>query len=273
MRKSIVLVALLAALSFGLAQITVAPTSGSGADQFNVGSHQAAVQQKVNLHLPPKVALHLDVSKLNFDLRQLGSDPTMRCVYGPDYRTTDEKVGKSTLPLGVYYGFASKWTDIDAPPAISLKGWKGQPIEVTQYPPAQFREGELIDGSKNYFVCFKTFVLQKFSNHGSFQLQVSRAGEQHYQMYIQDNTVCSVNDFVNGEGGVTGFYELAGSPVDLLPNKYTAGTTGSIAKCLDSGKSWLDDLVVVAVKVNGEHHGDNVETLTYTLTSPDPNGK
>src|SRR5690625_585172 len=131
-------------------------------------------------------------------------------------------------------------------------------------------DGELIGGSKNYFVCYQTFILQKFSNYADWNLTVSRSGDATYDMYVQDNTFCSFNI-----PAATGFFRLPkGGEINLLPSRFTGDTTGDLANnCAQAGKSWLDDLVVVAVKVNGRPHTTHCAALTYTISAELPRSR
>ncbi|MCP2015235.1 hypothetical protein L1280_002396 [Deinococcus sp. HSC-46F16] len=262
---------------------TINPTTGSGPDQKKIGSTTASVTQTVNLKLPEATALHLDASQLVFDISQIDKqDGTWYCAYGlgSDERTNlgnDFWNQTQVLPLKTFYTpVAGEFGKIN----ISA----GE--RVTQYPPVKTgTNGELVAGSKDYFVCYRSFIIQKFSNVGGFKLSVQRdnpgAGKQGNQlMYIQDNPC----DFW-GDAGGTGLYDLPpGASRELIPRRMTVGTTGARAAAASQGTaatdkaaarpatcrantSWLDDLVVVAIVVDGDRAGDNVATLTYTLTS------
>lgn len=274
MRKFVVSTAALMLCAIAGAQ-TIVPTTGSGADQVGRGTNTASVTQKVTLNLPVASGLHLDVTDLQFDISQIGhQDNTWYCVGGT--ATSDQKTvlganfwnQTQVLPMGTSYT-PQTW------PNIKINGG----AQVTQYPPAVLgTDNELVAGSKNHFICYRTFILQKFSNTGYFRLSVARdgavststtgtAGERQgqYQMYIQDNPC---DDF----GQATGLYELPlGGIRELIPRNMTAGTTGAraVASPANCGgyKSWLDDLVVIAVKVDGDLAGKNVANLTYTLES------
>ncbi|WP_298630661.1 hypothetical protein [uncultured Thermus sp.] len=275
MRKGI-LVAVLALAPLALAQApTVAPTKGNGPDAYAKGADSASVNQTIELILPKATALHLDVTTLTFDLTGLdgaswpNSTPDfggqMVCVYGLSDKDVKTQLGYNfynqvqTLPLGTSYGVA-QW------PNITINGGGA----VTAYPPIKLdNNGELVPGSKNYFVCYRTFILQKFSNGKQWHLTVNRndpegaQGIQH--LYIQDNPCDTF-------GEATGLYELPnGANLELVPRgDLQAGPTGTRSgnnpeRC--GYKSWLDDLVVVAVKVNSDLWGKSTANLTYTLAT------
>lgn len=278
MRTLQMITAVLALSGFAGAQ-TVTPTSDNlNNDQVNSGAKTAKVTQTVNLKLPEATALHLDTANLVFDISQIGSqDTNWYCAYGLDADKdglTQDVVSntspdfwsqKQVLPLGTSYTpKGDKFGD------ITINAGK----KVTAYPPVTQLAaggGEVDNADKAYFVCYRTFILQKFSNLGNFKLSVARdtpTGNRGKQlMYIQDNP-CST------WGEPTGLYNLpVGASRELIPMRLTTGTTGSRAatpaannKCR-SLTSWLDDLVVVAVVVDGDLSGDNVATLTYTLDS------
>jgi len=277
LRKTMLMVGMLAFVgAFALAQ-NVKPTVQAGADAYDKGVDSASVDQTVILRVPRATALHLDVTELVFDVTPLDGAlwpnatadfaPYMVCVYGSS--VVDELVGggffgqQQVLPLGTYYAVGpSGW------PEITVVNHGGI---VTAYPPIQFdSEGELVPGSKDHFVCYRTFILQKFSNGAQWQLSVERTDTNYagrpgalQHIYIQDNPCDTF-------GAGTGFYELTTTPLKLVPGSLGTGPTGfrsavNPARC--GFKSWLDDLVVVAVKVNADYDGDNAAVLRYTLTT------
>ncbi len=274
MRRNLgVLFGVLALAPMALAQ-TLAPTQGNGPDAYAKGENSASVNQTVELILPKATALHLDVTTLTFDLTSLDGanwpnseadfGGQMVCVYGLTEQDVKTQLGDNfynqvqTLPLGTSYSTGT-W------PNISING--GGP--VTAYPPIKLdKDGELVPGSKNYFVCYRSFILQKFSNGKRWELQVSRndpEGAQSIQhLYIQDNPCDTF-------GQATGLYELPnGASLQLVPKNLQAGPTGSRSKQNPQNcgyKSWLDDLVVVAVKVNADLWGKSTAHLTYTLAT------
>lgn len=272
MRKRM-LAAVLALAPLALAQI-VAPTTGNGPDAVAKGVNSAAVNQTIQLILPKATALHLDVTTLTFDLTALdgpnwpnsGADfgNQMVCVYGLREDDVNTQLGDNfynqvqTLPLGTSYSVAT-W------PNIVINGGS----QVTAYPPIKLdKNGELVPGSKNHFVCYRSFILQKFSNGKRWELTVSRNDPQGAQgiqhLYIQDNPCDTF-------GAATGLYALPnGATLQLVPKNLQAGPTGSRSnnnpqQC--GYKSWLDDLVVVAVKVNADLWGTSTANLTYTLAT------
>lgn len=264
--------ALMLALLFGFAAAqNLDPTEGTGIDQVGKGTTQAEVKQTVTLRLPQATALHLDAANLVFDIGDIeNTTDEMVCVTGnagadPAGHTLGTR-GTQVLPLGTEYHIVGSWT-ADEPPTIDIVG---ETYVINTYPPYILNSdtGELEPNSKKYFVCYKSFILQKFSNAGNWELSVLRGGDAEYDMYIQDNSICTFNA---NEG--TGLFILPpGESVSLLFDTQTADTTGALAaSCApDQHKSWLDDLVVIAVKVNGETAGDHKAILTYTLTSTFP---
>src|SRR5699024_4087860 len=86
--KRIAAIALGSLVFVGLVQAqTIEPTTnGAGPDasdtSLDKSSNIASVMQDVNLMLPEVVALHLDVTALDFDMSLIGSDAPYTCVYG-----------------------------------------------------------------------------------------------------------------------------------------------------------------------------------------------
>lgn len=284
------------ALAFGFVAVnaqTIGPTSDSN-QQLGVNNgtatdgSEAFVAQTVNVIIPAATALHSTAGTLEFNLNDIGSqDSTWTCVSATTppsgAGTLDTTTGDWTLdltsygsefygqtqvlPMGTYYDPAT-WPD------ITVHG--GGVID--QYPPATLgSDGKVSDASKQYFVCYRTFELQTFSNFSKYDLQVTRAptgdSAQDYPepIYIQGNTYCS---FTATPPAATGFYALdygSTSPAHLIPQSIGTGPTGQVAEaCSQPGNtSWLNNLIVVAVKIDGEHYGTSSTTLTYTLFSAD----
>lgn len=294
LRRLAFVLALVAAFSLVTAQsIIINPVTGDGPDVIakNTDGNTATVNQIVELILPQATALHLDASTITFDLRALdgtgwadravsGEMPSgfdLACVYvtGNDV----ENVLGSTywgqtqvVPGGIAY-HAATWDQIYLEYFGNDHSGPVPPeARVVTYPPIRLdANGELVPGSKGYFVCYQTFVLQLFSNFDFWDLQVRRtdtAGVQPIEhLYVQANT-CS--DY----GAGTGLYALDnGMFVHLIPKTLNAGTTGeealtNTAAC-GLNTSWLDVLGVLAVKINADHYGTSVANLQYTLMSSD----
>lgn len=272
MKKLIMMTAVLGVCAVAGAQ-SVSPSISTAADQVNKGTDKASVKQNVNLILPQATALHLTASNLDFDISKLGSqDGTWYCAYGladgdqaSQLTPRDEFWGQTqTLPLGTAY-------TVGEYPNINVVAGK----KVTSYPPVELVNGKVDNKTKDYFVCYRSFILQKFSNVGNYRLSVSRdkpAGDMGHQMlYIQE-------DPCNAWGQATGLYKLdEGLTKILTPKSMTYGTTGkqvTSAAPQTSGRnvcrkntSWLDDVIVVAVVVDGDKAGTNTAELTYTLES------
>ncbi len=268
--RSLATAALVCSLGTAAFAQTVAPTTGSGRDQVGGGAGvlTATVSQNVSLILPQATALHLDVSDLVFDLNTIGTaSANMACVYANTDEDQVTQLGdnfynqKQVLPLGTSYNLsAQSW------PNVTLNG-KGQ---VFNYPPINVDKttGELVTGSKNYFVCYRTFLLQKFSNGKSFDLTLRRSDDMKASsairnIYAQDNTC-------DNAGQPTGLYKISDVSTHMIPKNLAMGTTGSHtgnARARCGYKSWLDDLVIVAIPVDGESYGKSTAVLEYTLAT------
>lgn len=265
-RKLLLATSLVAAMGFGFAQTQTVPlTTGSGPDAIARGTTSASVDQTVKLILPQATALHLDATVLTFDFTQQSSGAVglpYACVYAVSEDVKSDLGWKfwsqeQVLPGGTSYDMASDGT-------VTISG--DRPYN---YPPALFADGELVEGSKNHFVCYQSFMIQLFSNFDNWDLQVERddtgVDQPIEHLYVQGN-VCS--DY----GEETGLYALNnGELVHLIPKTLTAGTTGDRVNetCGNVNTSWLDVKAVIAVKVNSDYHGESVAKLTYTLMSSD----
>lgn len=284
-RKLLLASALFAVAAFGFGQTTfvISPTTAPDAkDAIAKGATEASVTQTVELILPQATALHLDASTITFDLTALDGEAwhkrahadvrpdnfDLACVYsnGPDQKLglgADFWNQQQVVPGGIAYQISNTGPY----PTVTVTG-----EQVVNYPPLKLdADWELVEGSKDYFVCYQSFVIQLFSNFAFWDLQVERndtttQGIEH--LYIQGNT-CA--DF----GAVTGLYQLKNKDlIHLIPKTINAGTTGDRvvedgSSCLNKNSSWLDVLGVMAVKINSDSHGTSTANLTYTLLSSD----
>lgn len=277
---SIVLIAALTVGAIAMAQdYSVAPTRGPNqTDTYDKNSgtdgNQAKVTQTVSVTLPQATALHLDVTDLTFDLTAMDGatwpDSTfdyggqMVCVYGSS--ETDQSAGTAffgqdqTLPLGTQY-------DVLTYPNIVITNHGGA---VTAYPPIQFDEatGQLVPGAKGHFVCYRTFELQQFSNGTQWDLSVERTDD------IADNGIGDL--FIQADpcdtwGQGTGLYALPqGETLRLVPTGLAGGPTGAQAALAPAAcgiTSWLKDVIVIAVEIDGQVSGTSAATLNYTMTT------
>jgi len=287
-RKLMLALASLAVLGFAVAQVTVDPVE-VGVDQIAKGASEASVDQTVELILPKATALHLAANTITFDLEYLdGTEWEARargdadatplsggppCVYVAGADSAND-LGSSfwnqtqVIPGLVAYETVA-WDQIKLiytnSSGVKVRDATNDDRVVT-YPPIRIGENGLVDGSKDYFVCYQTFVIQLFSNFGYFDLQVSRnddtaQGIEH--LYVQGNACYNF-------GQATGLYDL---PDDqsrhLLPRNMNFGPTGTHSGDCNPNSSWMDVLGVLAVKVNADHYGTSTANLTYTLMSSD----
>jgi hypothetical protein len=259
------------ATAFGQVSVGLGPTSGPEQVNVNTAGGAANVTQTLQLTLPQATALHLTTTLLSYDLTTLGTDKadsSMVCVYGigkdaidgTDVPVTGVGGAQGYHPLGTYYTLQQNFGFINV---------KGGGI-VNNYPPVQLdKDGKVIEGSKNRFICYKTFILQKFSNGKTWDISVTRKDNDPLRhlgpIYMQDN-MCS--DW----GANTAMFKLTdGLKQSLLPASLTSAPTGQLtdkndeARRLCGNRSWLDDLIVVAIKIDGQENGITKSTLTYTL--------
>ena len=288
LRRFMFVLAFLAVLGLAAAQIIVDPTEGEGADRIGKGAAEATVEQLVELILPRATALHLAASTITFDLTALDgtgwearardldavSPVNYACVYvaGDDARMTlDDNFWDQTQVIpGLVAYEAMTWDQIKliytTTGGTKVRDASADDLVVT-YPPIRL-DGGLVPGSKDFFVCYQSFIIQLFSNFDYFDLQVSRSdvptGDQGIEhLYVQANTCY---DF----GTPTGLYDLPNNHMrNLLPKGMTAGPTGTHSGDCNPNSSWMDVLGVLAVKVNADLYGTSTADLTYTLLSSD----
>lgn len=283
MRKLLVMISILGAAAFGAAfaqstgvSVALAPTTGGGG-MYNTGSAAGVgVNQNVSLTLPTAYGLAIDnAENLNFDLSSLGtSNSQLACVTAiPNSKGQVGDVSQTVgvWPLGTHYTIGGSFPD------INVQGGSA----VTSYPPVAYTGGSAANGvslaSKQEFVCYKSFILEKFANVPGWTVTVSRSdatGNNLDQMYIQDN-VCGA-----AFGNATGLLPLVNgaSAIDLFQGgadaayqNLTTGGAAESAQCNYGGPtSWLNDLVVLAIKIDGQQAGTQSTTLTYTIQATNP---
>ena len=280
MRRFVATLALLALFTGMATAQTVNPTAWDTNQQVGLSDANgdtAAVNQLLTVDVPKATALHLTVGELTFDINKVGdyANQDWYCTYGPasdtlgftplangDYSDNGAVFGASQpqiMPMGTYYEQTTAWDQ------ITVKGGG----EVTSYPPViQNSNGSVDNASKRNFVCYRTFVLQTFSNWNGFTLDVKRddptsTAAYPEPVYIQGNMECYIH-------AGTGLFALEPGSTDamsLIPSPYNGAPTG--AQCTNADSSWQDALIVVGVKIDGEHWGPSTTTLTYTLSSLD----
>jgi hypothetical protein len=261
-------VAALATLGAAFAQPpTLVPTTGGGGVQMTDPS-SAFVTQYVNVHIPVAYGIAIDdAANLNFDLSQISGKTQIICVSALATTDLPQETG-GVWPLGTHYVNGETFGN------ISIIGGP----QVTSYPPITQNEDTSVNvASKADFVCYRSFILEKFANTPGWDVTVTRNDEQvglnSTPMYIQDN-VCTdtslptaMNPLGNGDtvslfgpNTILASYgqETTGAAVaaynDANPNSTACGAT-----------SWLNDLVVVGIKVDGNQAGTFTSDLTYTI--------
>lgn len=288
MRKLTVLLMIVAAASFGAAfaqavLVPLDPTTGGGGTAMTDGS-SAHVDQTVNLTLPTAYGIAIDdAATLSFDLSNLtstnGVGGELVCVTGipNDKNEIVDQVDATTgavKPLGTFYSIGASFPD------IIINGGE----EVTQYPPVVVPDSGAIDlNSKRYFVCYKSFILEKFANVGGWNVTVSRSDDTLNalgDMFLQDN-MCSAFGadtklFPLLDQGSLGLFQGATDSRILASLAETTGEAANGANDLTDAcgygdpTSWLNDLVVLAIEIDGQHAGTSSSTLTYTIQATAP---
>lgn len=272
----ILFVAALTVFGFAMAQVSVplVPTTGGGGT-YILGANSAAVNQLVNVNIPQAYGLAIDdAASIAFDLSTDWSKTQMVCVTG---LAVDGTIADQPGPSGGVYPLGTHYT-IQFPNITVLGG-----NEVTNYPPIAYtgEPGTAINvGSKGDFVCYRSFYLEKFANTKGWDVTVQRTDGQNSgglastPMYVQDN-VCAA------PSAATGMFPLANNDtVDLFANAPDSVlaiqnmTTGAAAEAggtvCGQPTSWLNDLVVLAIKVDGNQAGNFNTTLTYTIQAIQP---
>lgn len=250
-------------------------TDGGGVYNTHSGAYAngVSVNQRVNLILPRAFGLAIDTAHhLNFDLRHL-SDKNSQIVCVSGTKAVDVNVGNDggVHPMGTYYTFGASF------PNVSVQGGK----QITTYPPVAYNTDGTVDtSSKQYFVCYKSFVLEKFSNVSGWHVSVSRndaSSNALGNVYIQDN-LCSAFGSESqtylfplpDQGSVANLFK--GASEDVLGNlTHTTGyDAASKPAACGSNTSWLNDLVVMAIEIDGQPAGRNSSVLTYTIQATNP---
>ena len=226
--------------------VAVAWTGSALVQSTDTGSATVVVSPQLTVTVPSVAELRLDATEITFDLGGALQSETLACVYG------SENPGSSTgidsldpvFPLGT--GFRH-----GAYPAITVEG-SGP---VSSYPPLRFdAAGEALPGSDRDFVCYRSFLLRRFSNLPGWQLSVERPATDAVAggidgLYVRDGG-CA------GDGGLQGLFRLDPGERRVLANADTA------AACPNG------DVVVLALEVGAVRAGETPAHLVYTLMAP-----
>lgn len=189
----------------------------NGGEEWNVGSQQATVTERINLTIPQRVALHLTEDEWIVDL----NNPVPG--YNGEGCYLVPKGYQGTLEDAIAAALAGQFTPIDTYPAIKdLNG-----------------NGKIDAGEKGTLICLNQKVLQKFCNNGDgceLDLKVTRT--QGGPTYGQGGVVEKAPDL-----GHTKFVQFNGvddgTPLELL--KVLGGRL----------PGWLDDLIIEAFWFDG----------------------
>ena len=237
----------IAGLRIALAVGVVVAWTGSALVQSNdTGGATVVVSPQLTVTVPSVAELRLDAAEIAFDLGGALQSATLACVYGSEGFEPTSGVGtfEPVFPLGT--GFRH-----GAYPAITVEG-SGP---VSGYPPLRFdAAGEALPGSDRDFVCFRSFLLRRFTNLPGWQLSVERPATGGLPggiegLYVRDGGC-------DGDGGLQGLFRLDPGEQRVLASADTA------ASCPNG------DVVVLALEVGAVRAGETPAHLVYTLMAP-----
>ncbi len=218
----------------------------------DAGQIEASIVTQTSLIINPVVSLKLFAKEINFDLKNLDSNgETITCVYGKGAR--DEETGIQYNNIPEVYPLNTSYTVNANNSEYGITIDSGGIIEV--YPPIDFDlDNEVIANSKNYFMCYATFLLKGFVNSNSWSLTATRedpiAGEGIDKLYIQSS---SCEEPLNRKKGLFPFEN----------HQSLLLAFGEERSC--------EHFVVLATKVIANTHGSSFTNITYTLVNLESN--
>lgn len=235
---------LLLGLAFALA---VSAGGAAWAQATDTGDALAAIAPEIAVTIPSVAQLAIGASTLTFDLGADLASAELACVHGPDrgdvFGGSDASGTETALPMGT--GFRrGEYPRIQVEGRGAVAGYPGLAIA---------RDGEMQPGSDEDFVCYRTFLLQRFSNLPGWELTVERDAVQDEgfpeRIYIRNS-------------GCTGGSELQG----LVP--LFAGQRLRLADADTSAYCPEGDVLVLATPSAGARGGVARTRLMYTLFAP-----
>jgi hypothetical protein len=229
------------ALTVGVA---VGWTGSALVQSTDTGGATVVVSPQLTVTVPSVAELRLDATEIAFDLGGGLQSATFACVYGSE--GAGQPSGMDPLdplfPLGTGFRYADY-------PAITVEGSGA----VSGYPPLRLdAAGEALPGSDLDFVCYRSFLLRRFSNLPGWQLSVERPTTDAGGidgLYVRDGGC-------DGDGGLQGLFRLDPGGRQVLASSDTA------ASCPNG------DVVVLAVEVGAVRAGETPAHLVYTLMAP-----
>lgn len=232
-----------------LASGLVAVATAAFAQATDTGSGEVLVSPLLTVTVPSVAELRLDASEVTFDLTSSLQSQTMACVYGHEdidlQGSSVDAFGQPTVfPLGT--GF---WQSAHRQVVVDGAG------AVADYPPLRFDAGgEAVPLSDRDFVCYRSFVLRRFSNLPGWELTVERAAGDEA-----------------GDGSTHLYVRASGctpSPSRQGLHALDPGDRHLLACAESSDPCFEGDVVVLAVKVAAARAGETPAHLVYTLMSP-----
>ena len=234
---------------WGVVLCVLALAGGARAQVTDAGNHEVVASPRLVVAVPSVAELRLDAAEVGFDLGADLQSQTLVCVYGPEDGDPAAPTGpgpepSTVFPLGT--GFRQ-----GAHPAVVVEGAGA----VIGFPPLRLdADGQAVARSDEDFVCYRSFLLRRFSNLQGWQLTVERpavgdAAEGALSLYVRDSG-CRQSDALQGL-----------HPLDPGERRVLASAEASDA-CFDG------DVVVLALKVAGVRAGETPARLVYTLMAP-----
>ena len=222
---------------------------GALAQVTDAGGSEVLVSPLLTVTVPMVAELRLEAAEVDFDLGGALQSKNLVCVYGfeggdPAAGVGSTFEGATVFPLGT--GFRQ-----GAHPVVVVEGAG----VVMGFPPLRLDAGgQAVARSEEDFVCYRSFVLRRFSNLPGWQLTVERPAdggpaEGAFRLYIRDSGC-------RESGGLQGLH-----PLDPGERRVLADADAS-DPCLDG------DVVVLAVKIAAVRAGESPAHLVYTLMAP-----
>jgi hypothetical protein len=219
---------------------------GALAQVTDTGGREVVAAPLLTVTVPMVAELRLAAAEVDFDLGGGLQSRTLVCVYGfqggdPAAATFE---GATVFPLGT--GFRQ-----GEHPAVVVEGAGA----VTGFPPLRLDAGgQAVARSEEDFVCYRTFLLRRFSNLPGWQLTVERPASDGSSggpasLYIRDSGC-------RESGSLQGLH-----PLDPGERRVLA-SAGASDPCFEG------DVVVLAAKIAAVRAGETPAHLVYTLMAP-----
>lgn len=239
---------------------------------YEVGDTSASATQTITVTIPERVAIHIDKTEWNLDLNELGKQDYCFAVpksfaAGLEGDLIDAFFGAiiADIPGHGWTEGSELYSGKDGGALNALAG-RLEGMHLTHlgsgatYPPVDFDNDGAISGDsdKGYLLCYTGKVVQKFANHGPWELQVSFINSSNFGVF----------GMLDAMPNASGVYQAAGDGFTVTGSDSSEDYVKATLASGNHTGGWLDDWVFEGFYFDGsEKAGTHTLNIKYTLTT------